>query len=112
MMNKFQKTLVLLWVFNLWDAVATWYAVVVARFAYEVNPLMAAAIKSGPLTFFGIKLGTTTVLAVYLWDYWGKTRQKTKKARSVWYPLCAVTVLYVLLGIWHVAMFAVQYLGK
>jgi hypothetical protein len=66
-------SIVLLWILNLWDALATWYAVRVAMYAHELNPSMAWAIEAGPLAFFGIKIVAAVVVyaIVGAWHLYG-----------------------------------------
>ena len=67
MTNKtLSRLAITLWVLNLFDACDTWWAVKVAKFAYEANPIMKWAMNKGPSVFFGIKVGLMSVAAYYL----------------------------------------------
>lgn len=57
-----KKAVIILWLLNLFDAIATWYAVEIAGFARENNPSMAKLIEMGPWLFFGVKVGMVTFL--------------------------------------------------
>lgn len=86
--------LVLLWVFNLIDALATWYAVNMAGYAQEVNPPMIWAMAHGAWAFFGLKIGIMTGACAYF--YW----------RGVSKPVAwACCIVFALIDVWHVFVY-------
>lgn len=81
--------------FNAFDAHATLDAV---RYgAVELNPVMAYALAFGPWAFLAVKMGLACGfgLALALWS---------RKYRLAWRGLAAVTMIYGLLFLWHVAI--------
>lgn len=66
--ESIEKGLLALFLLNLLDAVATllW---VEAGLATEANPVMAAALDSGPATFLGAKIAVVTLSMALLWRH-------------------------------------------
>lgn len=86
------------WFLNLFDAVASWYAVEVARYATEENPLMRWLMASGPWAFFGVKVGLVTA-GVAILASMREERQQFKKL-VFW-----LTALYSALALYHLCGF-------
>ena len=95
-----RAAIIVLWLLNIWDAIATWYAVKVAHYGHEANPTMAWAIDLGPWMFFGIKIGAMTAVAALL------MRLSPYSRTSVSGSIIGVAVaVYSAIALWHVYAF-------
>lgn len=90
-------------VFNVIDALATWFSVCFLRMAKELNPLMAAAIELHPLFFilFKIVIGSLAIWFMYRHSY-------TKSGAKI--GLYVTVFVYTIVVIVHALNFGL-YLG-
>jgi hypothetical protein len=90
------KAAVVLWFLNIFDALATYYAVVVRGYAKEANPAMAWLIHKGPIYFLLVKVfGMAAMLYLLI-----KVRKYGSKLSK--YSLAFLLGLYVLISLLHV----------
>ena len=88
---RWDLKLVILFLLNLFDGVLTLYAVLLG--VLEVNPLMAYALKFGPVGFLSIKVGLVTCCLLIL------NSALKGKQRNL---LNLLILIYALVTAWHV----------
>jgi hypothetical protein len=89
--------LITLGLLNAFDAVMTWYAIYVAGYAYEANPLMAWAMGHGLWAFFALKAVMLAVPSAFLWYL-----RDGALGRKVYNVTVALVIMFMLLADWHV----------
>lgn len=99
------KKLSAFWLLSLFDALMTIYAVVVAEYAYEANPIMAIVLGYGAIAFFLVKMGLTSLAALVLW-YISKKWPGVANQKTMNIALWVVLGVYGLLAVWHIVCFA------
>lgn len=90
--TKFHVMIVLLWLFNLWDALCTMY-VVGHGFGREMNPIMALFLSLGFEYFLWSKLLGGSIM---VWASYVLIPHRTVR----WVPI-ALFAIYGLLSIWY-----------
>lgn len=97
-----RKAAVTLWLLNLFDALATWYAVKrVHPYAREANPVAGMLMDHGPWWFFGVKVGAVTAATLLLVFVRGR------RPRLVDWTLGVAVVVYGLLALVHIYGFLI-----
>lgn len=92
--------LLVLWVMNLFDAVATAYGVS-KGYAYEVNPAAAWVMSHGVWLFVAAKVLSVSLALSALLALW----ERSESHRVVLWVVRVLASLYVLLGAWHVVVY-------
>lgn len=106
-MNKTKKTalflLISFFIFNLTDAIITYYVVGVFKMARELNPIMKFFLELGPIYFFSIKILIGSLICLIVW----RTVLREKK---VIYFLWICATLYFINFLYQIIVGAIHFL--
>lgn len=93
-MKTFDKVLMLTWILNVYDMIVTLVGVYSLN-AEELNPLMRAALSTGPVFFIASKLSVHAAVC------WVLDRRLEKHPKKTWATLMIVLALFLIVAVWN-----------
>jgi hypothetical protein len=93
-MKTFDRLLLATWVLNVYDIIVTLFGTQSLE-ATEFNPLMRAALETGPVFFIASKL------AVHSFVCWVLNRRLKGHPKKTWVTLWVIFAMFLLVSVWN-----------